>query len=375
MTPSNPQRADHESDAMVTPSSTESPQLEISDPPHLFSGDEAEEIKNQTILVVDDEQKNLFIMDALLAPLGHKVVTASHGREALEMVKSDPPDCILLDVMMPEMNGFTVCKLLKSDEATRLIPVIIVTAFDDVTDKVKAFESDADDFLSKPVNRHELRARVRSCLRIKALNDRLENSASVLYAFVEAMEAKDPYTQGHSERVSRFATDLANVVGLSKAQCLRIRRAGILHDIGKIGVPDAILNKPSRLTPEEFKRVQDHTLIGERICRPLRSFEGLIELIRSHHERLDGSGYPDGLTSSEISLPVRIMGIVDVFDALTSDRAYRAGLSIEKATEMIEEDASTGKLDKELVKLAIERFPTWTSELSDLSLPTEDFTI
>ena len=179
-------------------------------------------------------------------------------------------------------------------------------------------------------------------------------------------------TQGHSDRVSRVASDLARAAGLPSAQWLRIRRGGILHDIGKIGVPDAILNKPDRLTPEEFKIVQDHTVTGERICRPLRSFEGLLELIRSHHERLDGSGYPDGLRDGEISTPVRVMGIADVFDALTTDRAYRAGLSIEKATEVIEDDARTGKLDKDLVQLAKERFLIWSSELSDLTQPATD---
>ena len=295
------------------------------------------------ILVVDDEQKNILVLESMLVPLGHRVTSAINGSEALAKVKEETPDLILLDVMMPDLNGFTVCKLLKANEHTRLIPVILVTALSEVSDRVKGFEADADDFLTKPVNRHELVARVRSCLRIKSLNDQLENSEDVLYAFARAVEAKDPYTIGHSERVARFATDLALVAGLSQEQISELKRGGLLHDIGKIGVPDALLGKPGKLTKEEFQVIQQHPVIGENICQSLKSFSSILSLIRSHHERIDGSGYPDGLKGDEISSPVQILSVADSFEAMTSDRPYR-----------------------ELVRLAFERFPFWTEEYLNL---------
>ena len=192
-------------------------------------------------MVVDDEKKNHLIMESLLEPQGHKLTYATSGSQALEMLRANPPDLILLDVLLPDMDGFRVCKLLKSNEDTRLIPVILITSLNEVSNRVQAFDCDAEDFISKPVNRHELTARIRSCLRIKALNDRLERSESVLYAFARAVEAKDPYTIGHSERVSTFAADLGCLAALPPDRISELRRGGLLHDIGKIGIPDHIL--------------------------------------------------------------------------------------------------------------------------------------
>ena len=313
----------------------------------------------KTILVVDDEQKNLLIMESLIVPLGHRVVCATDGEEALEVVKKEPPDLILLDVMMPGMDGLTACRALKTDPKTRLIPVIIVSALSDVSDKVKALDCDADDFLSKPVNRHEFIARVRSCLRIKTLNDRLESSEAVLYAFARAVEAKDPYTIGHSERVARFSVNLGEAVGLPKKMISELRRGGLLHDIGKIGVPDFVLTKPGKLTAEEFEIIKQHTVIGEKICSSLRSFGGILKLIRSHHERLDGSGYPDGLKGADIPVTVRILAITDTFDAMSSDRPYRSGLSAEAVDNAFLEMAEKGGLDEKLVTVARKHFPDW----------------
>ena len=311
------------------------------------------------ILVVDDEQRNLLIMESMIVPLGHNVTCAMNGEQALEVVRRDPPDLILLDVMMPGLDGFSVCRMLKSDEDTRLIPIIIVSALNDVEDKVRALDCDADDFLSKPVNRHELMARLRSCLRIKTLNDRLESSESVLFAFARAVEAKDPYTIGHSERVAFFATELGKTVGLSVDQISDLKRGGLLHDVGKIGIPDAVLRKKGKLTTEEFEAIKSHTVIGEQICSPLRSFGGILNLVRSHHERLDGSGYPDGLTAESISTPVRILSIADVFDALTSDRPYRSSMSLEDVERIFSDEVERQRLDTDLVNAAREHFHSW----------------
>ncbi|MCZ6792138.1 MAG: response regulator [Planctomycetota bacterium] len=326
----------------------EHPQTSVMHPDH-----------RQTILVVDDEQRNLLILESLLAPLGHRIVCASSGQEALDLVAKEPPDAVLLDVMRPGLDGFTVCRQLKGDEQTRLIPVIMVTALDGVADKVKAFESDADDFLTKPVNRMELNARVRSCLRIKSLNDDLECSESVLYSFAAAVEARDEYTNGHSKRVARYAVDLASCLGLSAEVVGELRRGGLIHDVGKIGVPDAVLQKPGKLSREELAVIQQHPIIGERICKPLRSLSTLLPLIRSHHEKLDGSGYPDGLWAEQIPREVRLLSVADIFDALASDRPYRNGLSLDGIHGVFDDEVAQGQLDGDLVGPARDRFADW----------------
>ncbi len=313
----------------------------------------------KTILVADDEHKNRLIMESLITPLGHDVIFATDGEETLEAVRQLRPDLVLLDVMMPVIDGYTVCKTLKGDEETRLIPIIMVSALSEMSDKVRALDCDADDFLSKPVNRHELTARLRSCLRIKALNDRLERSESVIFAFARAVEAKDPYTIGHSERVAKFAVDLARSLGLPQETIAELKFGGLLHDVGKIGVPDAILGKRGKLTDEEFTVVKRHPEIGEEICRPLKSFGAILCLIRSHHERLDGSGYPDGLRAKSIPLAVQVLSIADVFDALTSDRPYRSSLVLPDVERIFREEADRGRLAADLVECASGHFEDW----------------
>ncbi len=315
----------------------------------------------QTILIVDDERKNLLIMESLLSELGeaHRTICVSSGAEAQQKIEEEAPDLILLDVMMPEMDGYTLCRWLKSNEATRLIPVIMVTALDRTADKVRAFESDADDFLSKPVNRHELIARVRSCLRIKTLNDRLECSESVLFALAHAVEAKDPYTIGHSRRVSAFAADLAQMTGFPPEKVVEIEKGGLLHDVGKIGIPDAILRKPGPLTPDERKVIERHPVIGEEICKSLKSFGCVLPLIRSHHELLDGSGYPDGLCGDAISMEIRVMTVADIYDALSSARPYRGAMPLDKVKSILTEFVDNGQLDRDLTKIAFERITVW----------------
>ncbi len=315
----------------------------------------------RTLLVVDDEDKNLLIMESMLQPLGHRIVCISNATEALAFVENDPPDVILLDVMMPDLDGFTVCKHLKRNEKTRLIPIILVTALSETADKVRAFDSDADDFVSKPVNRLELRARVRSALRMKALNDQLEDSESVLYAFAKAVDAKDPYTIGHGERVAALSAHIAVAAELSREEVTDLRRGGLLHDIGKIGVPDVLLSKPGRLTEEEFEVIRSHTVIGYQICEPIRSFGGILSLIRSHHERLDGSGYPDGLRGDQIPVTVRILTIADVFDALTSGRVYREALPGERALAILQEEGAKGYLDTDLLERALPCLSGWAA--------------
>ena len=307
------------------------------------------------VLVVDDEPRNIKLLDALLRPLNYEVLKASNGEEALSIVKNIDLDLILLDIMMPGMDGYEVCRRLKGSEITRLIPVIMVTALDDIEAKIKGIEAGADDFIIKPPNKTELLARTRSLIKLKRLNSNLASIENVLFSLANTVEAKDRYTQGHVERVSNMAVSLGKKLGLTGRDLEALRFGGALHDIGKIAVPGEILNKPGPLDPNEWDVMKSHADEGCKICLPLMKNLGpALEVIRHHHEKLDGSGYPDGLKGDEISMAARVMGVVDIYDALITDRPYRKGMSKEKAFAILREEAEGGKLDKEVVKILIE---------------------
>jgi putative two-component system response regulator len=253
--------------------------------------------------------------------------------------------------MMPGLDGFAVCARLKSAPETRLIPVVMVTALAAAEHRVHAIEAGADDFLGKPVNRLELTTRVRSLLRVKRYVDELENVEQVILALAKAIEARDGYTEAHTERVSARAVALGARLGLPEPVLTVLHHGGMLHDVGKIGIPEAILGKPSHLTAEEFALMREHPLKGVEICRPLRSrmIAEALPIIRHHHERVDGRGYPDGLRGDEIPLVARIMAISDAYDAMTSDRPYRQGMPPEQALEVLRAGAGT-QWDRELVE-------------------------
>ena len=306
------------------------------------------------ILVVDDELKNVKLLEALLQTHGHEVAVAYSGKDALTMVNKVDVDLVLLDVMMPEMDGYEVCRRLKQDEETRLIPIVMVTALGDLNSKVKGIEAGADDFISKPPNKLELLTRVKCLTDIKRLNNNLTSMEKVLFSLANGVEAKDSYTQGHIERVGSLALDLGKKMGLSRKEMDALRFGGILHDIGKLGVPKTILNKPGPLEPEEWQIMKEHSNIGYNIMLPLKKNLGrALEVIRSHHEKLDGSGYPDGKKGNEICKEARIMAVVDVYDALITDRPYRKGMRKEKAFEILGNEAEEGKLDKKVVEALI----------------------
>src|SRR6185369_7984629 len=274
------------------------------------------------VLVVDDVEANRSLVTALLTRDGYRVDAAASGAAALECVRRDPPDLVLLDVMMPAPNGFDVCRALKADAGTRLIPVVLITALQQSEDRIKGFEAGADDFISKPFNAHELRARVRSLLRLKRYTDDLDSAESVILSLALTIEARDGYTEGHCERLARYATTLGRRIDLGDEDVRVLERGGYLHDIGKVGIPDAILLKPGRLTPAELAGMQQHAVIGDRLCGELRSLRQVRPIVRHHHERQDGTGYPDGLSGDAIPLFAQIIAIVDVFDALTTERPY-----------------------------------------------------
>ncbi len=302
------------------------------------------------IVIADDDESSRLLLTSLLEAEGHQVFPVGNGNEALRTFQEQDIDLALLDVMMPGKSGFSVCRELKSARATQLIPVVLVSGLTDSSDRVLGIDVGADDFLSKPVRREELLARVRSLLRIKDYVDQLEEAETVLFSLALGIEAKDPYTEGHCQRLSNYSMALAKAVGLKEDQVTALRRAGIVHDIGKLGVPEHILQKPGPLTDVERNKMKEHPVIGERICAPLRSFGLVLPIIRHHHEKLDGTGYPDGLKSGHIPLTARVLTIVDVYDALTTNRPYRQASSASTALEIMRDEAKEGWWDRELVE-------------------------
>ena len=298
--------------------------------------------------MADDQLPNRELLNELLSAQGYKVVMAYDGADALKQVANEPVDLVLLDVMMPQLSGFEVCEKIKSSPDTYLIPVILITALSEKQDRIEGIKAGADDFLTRPVDRTELLARVRSLLKLKQRTDELERAETVLFTLARSIEGKDPYTHGHCERLAEYSATLATHLGLPEEQVIALRRAGVVHDIGKIAVPDSILLKPSKLTPEEWKLVQEHPIVGERICEPLKSFRLVLPVIRYHHEKFNGSGYPDGLAGENIPVTARVLQIVDVYDALTTIRPYKPAFSTSDALQTMNEEVAKGWWDPDI---------------------------
>ena len=303
-----------------------------------------------TILVADDNEGIREPLVEMLRAHGYRVIAVEDGEQAFMEICSQPVDLALLDVMMPGRTGFSVCRAVKSRPETCLVPIVLVTGLSNAEDRMHGIEAGADDFLNKPVKKEELLARVRSLVRLKRITDELENAETVLCTLARSIEAKDPYTEGHCDRLSRYTVSLAEQIGLSQEERVALRRGGIVHDIGKVAVPEFVLLKPGPLDATERKIMQEHTIIGERICAPLKSFRNVLPIIRSHHEKQDGTGYPDRLKGDEIPLAARILQTVDIYDSLTTDRPYRVALSQEKALEIMWEETRRGWWDAGLVE-------------------------
>lgn len=330
----------------------------------------------QKIMVVDDEILNRKLVEAMLKPQGYEVILAVDGEDCLAKVEENPPDLILMDIMMPNLNGFEVVTRLKAKEKLALIPIVMVTALQDVGDRVKALEVGADDFLTKPVDRMELRARVRSLLKVKAYNDHMVNyrqelecevakqtlelknanltiaeahtklrdaSLETIFRLARAAEYKDEDTGNHIISMSRISALLAERVGLNSVVVERILYASPMHDIGKIGIPDRILTKNGPLNDEEWSIMRMHTIFGGQILEGSNiGFLRLGEVIAlTHHEKWDGSGYPHGLVGNKIPLAGRIVAVADVFDALMSKRPYKPPLTFEQTVDIIKAGRGT----------------------------------
>ncbi len=303
-----------------------------------------------TVLIVDDQPQSLEAMRDALLPLGFEVWQALEGESGLLLARERQPDVILLDVMMPGIDGFEVCRRLKADEETRLLPVVFLTGLDSRDARLKGLEAGATDFLTKPFDLVELEVRVRNLVNFRRLTQDLDDAEKMLFAVARTVEARDEGTGDHCDRLSLVGARLGQHLGLDPEAIKTLRRAGYLHDIGKIGIPDAVLLKPGKLDEAEWTVMRSHVEIGVQICAPLRTLRPVLPIIRHHHERRDGSGYPDGLSGDAIPLLARVFQVVDVFDALTNDRPYRKALSTEDALAVQREETARGWWDQEVLE-------------------------
>jgi putative two-component system response regulator len=308
---------------------------------------------SSTVLIVDDESSGRQTLESVLEGEGYNIEMAENGIQAIEMAKELLPDVILLDVMMPGMTGFEVCQHIRNDPAVAEIPIIILTALDDRDSLLNALKAGADDFISKPFDRFELRARLFGITRlnryqklVKERSNLMELNRQLLTAYEatiegwsHAMDLRDKETEGHSRRVTELTLKLAKAFGMSEEELLHIRRGSLLHDMGKLGVPDSILHKPASLTDEEWTVMRKHPQFAYEMLYPIEYLRSSLDIPYCHHEKWDGTGYPRGLKGEEIPISARIFAIVDVWDALTSDRPYRPAWTKEKALSYIQEQS------------------------------------
>lgn len=305
--------------------------------------------KPVSILVVDDMKTNLELLDLVFRAEGFDVVTTQDGHAALRVFREKEFDLAVLDVMMPEMDGFELCKRIKESRGNRFFPVILLTALSDKRSKLAALESGADHFISKPFDKVELIAKMRSLIKLKNLQDELDHSENIILTLAVALESRDPYTKGHSVRVGELSKMFGDYLGLSEREQEYLRKAGYLHDIGKIAISEQVLCKEQDLTDDEMRLIKKHVIVGEDICRPLDSMKSILCAVRHHHERWDGRGFPDGLLGEDIPLMARILSIIDSFDAMVSGRPYRGKRLAREAVEIMQKERELGQWDPKLV--------------------------
>ena len=303
------------------------------------------------ILLVDAADINRRLLKAILKTSNYRLLEAARPSSALAILEKEKVDLVIVDLAMPEMSGPDFCRLLKGNHTTQLIPIVMTTSLLTAESEIAGIDSGADDFLVKPFFPALVRTRVRSMLRHKALVDSLEEAETILFALAQSVEHRDHTTGMHCERLASYSLALGRALGLSRRDQVALHRGGYLHDIGKVGIPDVILFKRGLLTEQEWQVMRQHTVRGEEICRPMRSLAPVLPIIRSHHERWDGSGYPDGLRGEEIPLLARIMQVADIYDALTTARPYKPAFSRNHAIQIMHEEARRGWRDPELVPL------------------------
>jgi len=324
------------------------------------------------VLAVDDEEFNRELVRSFLTPFDIQVIVAGNGEEALARLAEHHPDLVLLDVMMPGMTGFEVCRQIKQEEQTRVIPVLLISALKDRGDRIRGIQAGADEFLTKPVDRIELVVRVHALGKVKRANENLENAHHVVLSLARAVEAKDTTTGNHCDRLIRLCSLFCEHLGLDGRARHPLELASVLHDVGKIGIPDAILLKPGSLTEAEWEVMRRHPVLGEEICKPLRSFQEVLPVIRHHHERWNGRGYPDGLAGDEIPLLARVFQLVDAFDAMTSRRSYKPAFSVAETLATLTAEAERGFWDRGLLEAfrdCLATIPNLAGLLNDRTTP------
>jgi putative two-component system response regulator len=303
-----------------------------------------------TVLAVDDDPGALSALADALGTLGFEVVQAADGATALDLARERQPDVVLLDVQMPGMDGFEVCRQLKADPILLLIPVVFLTGHGSRRARLEGLEAGATDFLNKPCDLVELEVRVRNLVNFRRLTMELDSAEQMVFSIARVVEARDQDTGDHCERLARLGVRLGERLGLDAEQITALRRGGYLHDLGKIGIPDAVLLKPGKLTPDEWSVMKRHVEIGVEICSPLRTLQPVLPIMRHHHERFDGSGYPDRLSGEDIPLLARVFQVVDIYDALTVDRCYREAMSVEQAVDVVSSETAKGFWDPAIVR-------------------------
>jgi putative two-component system response regulator len=327
------------------------------------------------VLVVDDNAATTRLLERLLGDEGFQVEVAGDGVSALHSIQARMPDLVVLDVVMPNVGGFEVCRRIKRNPTTRLLPVVLVTAHSEQDKRIEGAKAGADDFLSKPFDTQELLARVKSLIRLKRYTDDLDSASSIIMMLATMVEARDGYTVGHCHRMANYATALGRNLGLSDEDLQTLQRGGFLHDVGMLAIPDSVLRKRAMLEPEEYELIKSHTVIGDELCGTLRSLQGARAIVRHHHERLDGSGYPDRLRGDQIPLLAQIVGLIDAYDAMTTPRSYQPVQSSDHAVDVLRDQVRRGWRRADLAERfiamvesgALERFGT-NSALSEPNL-------
>ena len=320
-----------------------------------------------TVMIVDGEEISRRVLRAMLRTSSYRLLETSRPSEALQLLEEEQIDLIVIDLVMPEMSGADLCRRIKANRQNQLTPILMLTNVGGSENEIESIAAGADEFLTKPLHPEVVRTRVRAMLRNKATIDSLEEAETILFALAQAVEARDAYTGGHCQRLAGYSVALGQALGLEEAQLIALHRGGYLHDIGKVGIPDAILFKQGPLSDQEWVVMRSHASTGEEICRPMKTLEPVLPIIRHHHEKWDGTGYPDGLRGEEIPLLARILQIADVYDALTTARPYKPAHSQQDTFRIMEEEADRGWRDLDLLALfreICENFPAGDSHIS-----------
>jgi putative two-component system response regulator len=318
------------------------------------TSDRNEPQRRATVLVVDDEEPPRRFLTRVLEREGYAVTLAVDGHDALQAIDRMHPDVVILDVRLPGVDGYEVCKRVRDDAQTRLTPIIMVTGYDDHAGRVRGLSVGADDFLGKPFNLPELIARVRSLARMKRYTDDLESASAILTTLAAIVEARYGYSAGYCHRMANYATAVGRALQATDTELQSLYRGAFLHDIGMLAISDAILQNPGPLSDEEYETVKSHPKVGDALCANLRSLQSVRPIIRWHHERVDGSGYPDGLRGNDIPLIAQIVGVVEIYEALTTTRPYQERFTPSDALVLLGRHADRGWLSQDVVDALVQ---------------------